>query len=56
MMYGPYPDRYTTVMSDLIYAGMTATQASDRVARLLSGGTIDLSDWHEQATSVWWTI
>jgi len=47
MMYGPYPDRYPTVMSNLIYTGMTAAQASDRVAQMLSSGTVDLSDWHQ---------
>lgn len=46
-MHGPCPDRYPTVMSDLIYTGMTATQASDRVARLLSSGTVDQVQWHE---------
>lgn len=46
-MCGPYPDRYPTVMSDLIYTGMTAAQASDRVAQMLSSGTVDQVQWHE---------
>ena len=46
-MYGPCPDRYPTVMSDLIYTGMTAAQASDRVAQMLSSGTVNQIRWHE---------
>lgn len=42
------PDwRYPTVMSDLIYTGMTAAQASDRVAQMLSSGTVNQVRWHE---------
>lgn len=46
-MYGPYPDRYPLVMSNLIYTGMTAAQASDRVAQMLSSGTVDQVQWRE---------
>lgn len=46
-MYGPYPDRYPAIMSDLIYTGMTAAQASDRVAQMLSSGTVDQVQWHQ---------
>lgn len=46
-MCGPYPDIYPTAMSNLIYTGMTAAQASDRVAQMLSSGTVDQVQWQE---------
>ena len=46
-MYGPYPERYPTVMSDLICTGMTAAQASESIARMLSSGTVDQVHWKE---------
>ncbi|MBO0438946.1 hypothetical protein [Candidatus Enterococcus ikei] len=42
------PDwRYPTVMSNLIYTGMTAAQASESIARMLSSGTVDQVRWKE---------
>lgn len=46
-MCGPCPDRHPTVMSNLIYTGMTAAQASDRVAQMLSSGTVNQVQWYE---------